>query len=143
MIDSQDELINLLRGIAKKEWIEDGFVLSGAFQFQSIRDDGFTELSINWHDDDGAVAELLGRPKDGQAQAQFPGGVAIIDRARMRFSLASHLDNNNIRCIRDTDDCDNPYHGLLLLKNDISKALKRIIVDGLCLAVNDNIIPNE
>ena len=62
-----DELYpkEFLRGISSKDYIDNGHVLYSAFQFKDTgRDDGNSEASINWLDDDDAITIALNQRKE-------------------------------------------------------------------------------
>jgi len=128
-----------LRGIANKEFIDNGHVLYSAFQFDDTgRDDGNREASINWLDDEGAITLTLNQRKDN-GKLQFTGGVARIDLnyAKMILHNFSQVGFSYERAPLEI----NKYHGNLLLDNSLSKQTKQMLMAGLALAAGTNIIP--
>lgn len=128
-----------LRGIANKDFIDNGHVLHSAFQFDDTgRADGNWEASINWLDDDGAITLALNQRKDN-GKLQFSGGVARIDLsyAKMVLHNFSQVGFSYERAPLE----NNKYHGNLLLDNSLSKQTRQMLMHGLALAAGTNIIP--
>ena len=128
-----------LRGIANKGFIENGHVLYTAFQFDDTgREDGNREASINWLDDDGAIALALNQRKEN-GKIQFSGGVARInlDYAKMILHNFSQVGFSYERAPLE----NNKFHGNLLLANSLSKQTRQMLMTGLALAAGTNIIP--
>lgn len=127
-----------LRGIANKDFIDNGHVLPTAFQFDDTgRDDGKREASINWLDDDGAIMLALNQRKEN-GKLQFTGGVARIDLdyAKMILHNFSQVSFSYERAPLE----NNKYHGNLLLDNSLSKQTRQLLMTGLALAAGTNII---
>ena len=136
-----DELYpkEFLRGISSKDYIDNGHVLYSAFQFKDTgRDDGNSEASINWLDDDDAITIALNQRKEN-GKIQFPEGVARIDLdfAKMVLHNFSQVGFSYERAPLE----NNKYHGNLLLANSLSKQTRQMLMSGLALAAGTNIIP--
>ena len=128
-----------LRGIANKDFIDNGHVLFSAFQFDDTgRVDENREASINWLDDDGAISLALNQRKEN-GKLQFTGGVARInlDYAKLILHNFSQEGFTYERAPLE----NNKYHGNLLLDNSLSKQTRQMIMTGLALAAGTNIIP--
>ena len=128
-----------LRGIANKDFIDNGHVLFSAFQFDDTgRVDENREASINWLDDDGAISLALNQRKEN-GKLQFIGGVARInlDYAKLILHNFSQEGFTYERAPLE----NNKYHGNLLLDNSLSKQTRQMIMTGLALAAGTNIIP--
>jgi hypothetical protein len=131
---------NCIRGIPNDDYLTpDGPVGSHLFHFKLENSvDGWFQTSINWEDDDSAIALTLEQKKpDGTLQ--FKAGVAIvptdeIDRLSKRPTVRGLLSYER----RPLPD--NPFHGNLLLNERTSKATMKLIAAGLALAIS-RIIP--
>ncbi len=131
----------LLRGISNKDFVQNGFVLATAFQFEDAdREDNMNEASINWLDDDEAITIALEQRKDN-GKIQFPVGLAKIDLEKLKLIL-SGFSMEDFSYERAPIE-GNKYHGNLLLNSIISKPIKQLIMNGLALAAGTNIIPQH
>lgn len=95
-------------------------------------------MSINWNDDDGALLTLLSQRKPFKDEPQFKIGYCSIQKSMMRNLFRQYIVDENFTYERRpiqkdeiNDIVENPYHGNLLLKKDVSKALKKNIQCGL------------
>jgi len=128
---------NCIRGISSfdQHMIDDDTVAPALFYFEmeQPRNGGWTEGSINWHDDDGAIGLTLNQRKpDGRIQ--FRVGAAILPRdeidhliQRSRYSGQLSYD----RCPQD----DNRYHGNLLLQIGVGQRKMKVLAAALTVGV--------
>lgn len=108
-------------------------VLAGAFVFDGQKQDGTLAQSINWMDDDDAVAHtLLQTGREGRVR--FRGGAAQLTRAALDNVAKMPMVRDLLTYERDRL-ADNPYHGNILLARDTSKPLRQNIQSALALAV--------
>ena len=129
------------RGISNSDFICNGFVLASAFQFEKeSRVDGYRELSINWNDDEAALEILLNKRKDS-GKLQFKAGVARMDLAYTKNVLKIYIDSQDFAYERREVE-GNPYHGNLLMKATVPKPLQQLIINGLALVAQNNVIKN-
>jgi hypothetical protein len=131
------------RGIAKKEFIYDGIVLTAAFQFDdAVRPDGYKELSINWNDDSHAIQVLLDQKKEN-GDYQFQAGVATLNLSAIKQALFCFLENKSFSYERKMVQ-NNPYHGNLLLRASLTKQMRMMITNSLAtLASNTHVVVND
>lgn len=126
----------LIRGIASKDYIdEDGRTSASLFQFgDTIREDGFSEASINWLDDESAIdCAMKQLKKDGSIQ--FKAGVAILPRDWIDMLMRQQTGKGVLNYERAQLE-DNPYHGNLLRKDrDIDKKIKNVIAASIAMGV--------
>ena len=133
---------SFFRGISLNDYVtKEGYVLSGAFQFDSYdsdRGDLYCELSINWNDNGGALETLLNQHKSNSEDIQFKVGYCCISLSNMKKLLRPYIDNKDFSYERrPINECiekqiqANPYHGNLLLKDTVSKAVKKSIENSL------------
>ncbi len=129
-----------IRGIANKDFIQGGYVLASAFQFDDQgRADKMLEASINWLDDDGAIAVALTQKKD-DGRLQFPGGAVKLELEKVKFVLKTFTEEQFTYERSPIEG--NHYHGNLLMSATINRQVKQLITNGLALAV-DAIIPSQ
>ena len=131
------------RGISSADAISaEGYITEAAFSFDKFdrnpRSDDYCELSINWNDDDGALLTLLSQRKPFKDEPQLKIGYCSIQKSMMRNLFRQYIVDENFTYERRpiqkdeiNDIVENPYHGNLLLKKDVSKALKKNIQCGL------------
>jgi len=127
---------NCLRGITTLDQLEEGnSVSSSAFNFSDlIRDDGWRDLSINWHDDEGAVQVLLSQKKTN-GEIQFKVGYAVIPREELDHLIKQPMVNGMLTYERHQID-NNPYHGNILVNGNLPKPTIRKLQAGLALLVS-------
>lgn len=125
-----------LRGISASEQLEEGnSVSSSAFNFSDlIREDGWRDLSINWHDDEGAVQVLLNQKK-ANGEIQFKIGYAVIPREELDHLIKQPTVNEALKYERHQIE-NNPYHGNILVRGNLSKPKIRQLQAGLALLVS-------
>lgn len=128
-----------VRGISNKDYIQNGYVLASAFQFDDQRrKDNKFEASINWLDDDGAIEIALCQRKDN-GKLQFPAGLAKLNLESVKLILKSFSEEDF--SFERAPIAGNQYHGNLLMNPSINKPIKQLITNGLALAAGTNIIP--
>ncbi len=114
---------NCIRGVPNETFIRENFIIgSDLFYFKDrdSQEDGWTDLSINWQDDDLAIEFTMNQKKDGSDELQFKAGVVIvprdeIDRIKNRYTRMNKLSYERVPLE------ENKYHGNLLLSNDMVK----------------------
>ena len=105
------------------------------FRGNSLRNDNYEEISINWYDDEGALQLLLEQKKSGDSNDyQFKSGAAIVpckslDKIRRKPQIKGLLDYER----REING--NKYHGNILLKEGTPKPLRDMIASALALSV--------
>ena len=140
-MDEKEYPKEFLRGISNKDFIQNGYVLATAFQFEDQgRVDNKTEASINWLDDDGAIIIALAQKKDN-GKLQFPAGIAKLNLENVKLVLRSFSEEEFSYERAPVEG--NQYHGNLLLKSTISRPVKQLIMNGLALAAGTSIIPQS
>lgn len=137
MIDNYPN--ELLRGIANSspEFItQEGYPTQGAFRFDPYEgssrcNDGFCELSINWVDNENAVDTLLKQINIRKGTPQFQGGYCRLEKQIINIALKTYINNEHfsyerrpIKATQENGNQGNPFHGNLLLKDDLDKAAK-------------------
>lgn len=142
-MDKEQYPESFLRGISNKDFIsKDGYVLPSAFQFDDgLRNNGKKELSINWYDcEDALVTALEQKREDGRKQ--FSVGVAKLDLVRVKIFLGAFIENNTFFYERQ-ELPENPYHGNLLIPENLSKPVRSLISSGLALVAGTNVTYQE
>jgi hypothetical protein len=132
----------LIRGISSSDYIDqEGRVSAQAFQFDDMgRDDGLLEASINWYDDEGALEKLLNQKKQGQDDVyQFKAGAAILSRAWLDDTIARPNAQGTLSYERASIE-DNPYHGNLLRKQGLSKAIYTMLSASIAMCVEHKVM---
>lgn len=132
------------RGVSSLENVtKEGYVMAGAFKFDnydgnSRGDDGFCELSINWNDNEDAKKILLEQHKPFKEEKQFKAGYCIVKRAYVDQMLKPYISKGHFSYERrpveenlSEDIQANPYHGNLLVHNDLDKNAKKNIQHSL------------
>ena len=133
----------MIRGISDPSWVSDGYASAALFQFkESNRREGFSELSINWYDDEGALDQILSQRKEKDNTIQFKGGAAILSKESVasinkipRYIGTTHFDRDELP--------DNKYHGNILISNNLHKMAKLGIQHYLAMHVEDIISPKS
>ncbi len=138
MIDNTPE--DFYRGLPSPDTVtEQGYPTESAFRFLYFgREDGYSELSINWNDDEGALEKLLSQRKPFKEEPQFKIGYCKIEKSMMKMLMKTYMDDQVFSYERRPVEADleadvesNPYHGNLLMKKDAGNALKKNIQCGL------------
>ena len=118
----------------------DGRPSGGLFQFkESAHTAGFSELSINWYDDEGALTQIFDQRKDDES-IQFKGGAALISRNNIDTIIKQSLFGADI-CYERRELDNNKYHGNILRKTNLSKQASNTISQAIAVFV-EKIIPN-
>jgi hypothetical protein len=131
----------MIRGISDPGWVSDGYASAALFQFkESNRLEGFSELSINWYDDEGALDHILNQKKE-TGNIQFKGGAAILSKESVnsinkipQYIGTTHFDRDILP--------DNRYHGNIIISSNLHKMAKLGISQYLAMHVED-IIPSK
>ena len=130
-----------IRGISSKDFIQNGLVLSSAFQFEDFRrTDNMSEASINWVDDEGAVELALNQKKDN-GKLQFSAGVTRLELETVKLFLRSIPPE--VFSYERAPLEDNVYHGNLLIDSKVNKQIRQLIMNGLALVAGTHIIPQK
>ena len=129
---------NSIKGIPNNDFIvkADGSVGSHFFHWkpEHARDDGWTEQSINWQDDESVVEFTLSQTKDN-GELQFKAGVAIVPRSEI--DRLSNLPSVQRLISYERQEYEwNPYHGNILLSSKVPKQTMRKIAASLALSVS-------
>ena len=134
----------LIRGIPNCSFVQNGLLTHEAFQFDEneSRKDGFSELSVNWMDDDNAMSFTLKQRNERKDKPAFPGGVAKLELEKIKMILACHIEASHFAYERQRLS-NNPYHGNLLLLKGLPKCLKIQVTNGLALVAGTNIYLSE
>ena len=131
----------LLRGISSKNFILEGVLTEDVFNLDPVREDGYCEISVTWYDNQEAFDVIMSQRSDRRDEIQFQGGVAELDRIEIVTKMKPHFLSENLNYERRPTD-NNQYHGNLLVKNSLSKQMKRLIKCGLATLANEKIYPN-
>lgn len=130
------------RGISSKEFISNGVVLPSAFQFDdTVREDGYKELSINWNDCDESL-EIAMNQRKPTGKLQFSVGVAKLQLSSVKQLLHTHITQGTFNYERRQVE-GNPYHGNLLVAGSAPKNVRSLISSGLALVADTNVIYQE
>ncbi len=133
---------NCIRGISNKGFLIEfaGIMHPTASIFQFKKEDekgGWIEQSINWEDDESVIQFTLAQTKDNR-KLQFEAAAIIprseIDRLNRRYNNNDVL-KDVLRYERQALE-HNRYHGNILLKANIPKRIKQLIVAGLLRAID-------
>lgn len=126
----------MIRGISSPQYIDaEGRASAELFQFESNnRNDGFTEASINWYDEEHALAHLLNQRKKGGDDFQFRVGAAIIAKVWIDDLMNKPMAKELISYERKPED-DNQYHGNLLRKDNLEKSIRTVIAASMAMCV--------
>ena len=111
----------MLRGISSKNFIVEGILTEDVFNLDPVREDGYCEISVTWYDNQEAFDVIMSQKSDRRDEMYF---------------LSKNLSYER----RPT--ANNQYHGNLLVKNSLSKQIKRLIKCGLATFANNKIYTN-
>lgn len=125
-----------LRGVRKQnDMTPEGGVASTVFlpdsRTAANRADGGQELSINWEDDTTVLDFTLQFKVAGQYQ--FPQGVVQLPRQEIDRINTLPTAKNALSYER-APLADNPYHGNLVFRSDLSKQMINMIAATIALA---------
>lgn len=127
-----------IRGIPNQTYLTDAeTVATHLFYFeddQFARDDGWTEQSVNWRDDDKAIQLIFNQEKTN-GEKQFRGGAAIVPRDELDRLAELPRVNGELSYERRAS-VDNPYHGNILLRTGFPKAIMKQIAASLALCAS-------
>lgn len=125
-----------IRGVSSPNFVDsNGRASAEIFHFtDNNRDDGFSEASINWYDDDDALTLLLQQRKDNDNQDyQFKYGAAILERSEAD-KIMKHPLYCDVFSYERSPLYDNKYHGNLLRKDtELKKQYKNMIASALAM----------
>ena len=135
---------NCIKGIPHNDFLlEGGFVRPDLFNFDSkhLREDGWIEQSINWEDNETVIEFTLKQVKrDGDIH--FKVGVALIptedlDRLKRRLLYKDKIAYERKKL------ADNPYHGNILILNELPTHVKRAISATLMTSVSHVVLRED
>lgn len=131
----------LLRGISSKNFIIGGILTEDVFSLDPVRDDGYCEISVTWFDSQDAFDTIMSQRSDKRDEIQFQAGAAELDRLEITTKMKAQFLSGNLNYER-SPTFNNKYHGNLLVKNSLSRQMKRLIKCGLATFANNKIYPN-
>lgn len=120
----------MLRGISSKNFIIEGILTEDVFNLDPVREDGYCEISVTWYDNQEAFDVIMSQKSDRRDEIQFQAGAAELDRVEIATKMKAHFLSENLSYER-RPTANNRYHGNLLVKNNLSKQMKRLIKCGL------------
>ena len=106
-----------------------------------VREDGYCEISVTWYDNQEAFDVIMSQKSDRRDEIQFQAGAAELDRVEIVTKMKVHFLSKNLSYER-RPTANNQYHGNLLVKNSLSKQIKRLIKCGLATFANNKIYTN-
>ena len=131
----------MLRGISSKNFIVEGFLTEDVFNLDPVREDGYCEISVTWYDNQEAFDVIMSQKNDRRDEIQFQAGAAELDRVEIVTKMKVLFLSKNLSYER-RPTANNQYHGNLLVKNSLSKQIKRLIKCGLATFANNKIYTN-
>jgi hypothetical protein len=127
---------NCLRGVRKQEFITpEGGVSSAVFhpdfRTSESRADGGAELSINWEDNETVLEFTINLKSNGYYQ--FAYGAVRLPRQEIDHinRFPSSMDGLSYE---RAPLPDNPYHGNIVFRQDLSKPTVKMVAAALALA---------
>jgi len=126
MMDESIEFADrFIRGITNKQFIsDDGYPLAPLYQFRfdvpEYRTDNCKEESINWHDEENALRNVMLNMKKGMDVPKFSYGAAITDKSVIETLSKNKRYKDSFSYERRKVE-GNEYHGNLLFKATASK----------------------
>lgn len=125
---------NCIKGIPNDQFLTpEGGVYTNVFEFATgHRSDGWMESSVNWQDDEHALAFTLAQTRSDGA-LQFRAGAAILSRYEIDSLIARPNIGNRVSYERQTLP-ENSYHGNILLSANTSKPTMNMIRALLAIA---------
>ena len=133
----------MIRGIPNQGFFDsDDRPTTGLFQFDSVRNDGLAELSINWYDEDASLDHIMNQRKEATDKIQFEAGAAVLFR-----SFIDMLDTRKmLEGVLSYERAllpGNSYHGNLLRNgNHNDKQFRNFVAASILLCV-DRIVLRE
>jgi len=142
------------RGLsAIDHFTSEGYLTAAAFKFDSYcaeRGDQYCELSINWNDDEGALERLLTQRKPSTDIKQFRFGYTKMSVSMLRMLFRTYIDDGKFSYERrpiladpEADIEDNPYHGNLLMDNQIGNSIRKNIQHSLATLGTSGAVINK
>ena len=125
---------NCLRGVPNDSFVRKGVIGSELFYFYSrdSRDDGWTEQSINWQDDEQTIEFTLSQLKEN-SELHFKTGVVIIRRFELDRIRDRYAHMNLLSYERQATE-ENPHHGNILLNNEmVDSPLMKQVASAIAL----------
>jgi len=114
---------NVLRGIRRDDWVQDGLVTTAAFQFDTAHlKDRWMIQSICWEDDDSVCSIMFQQKKNDEIH--FEAGIARLPRASIDYINRLYSLKGMVSYEREPLE-DNPYHGNLMLSIESNKTQRR------------------
>jgi hypothetical protein len=130
---------NCIRGVRKKDWIQEGVVSFLAFEpnyntYSSRADQGY-ETSINWEDNDKVVEFTLSQETGKYGALVLPRKLidAVNEKPRSKGCIKYERQKSK----------SNPYHGNVVFTDRQPKALVRLMAAHLAYDVIDIILPTD
>ena len=136
---SQSYPQKLLRGIPTADCLDaNGWITGQLFRIPDTkntpqRHDGFDEISINWYDNEKSMTVLMTQKKKDKDTLQFPYGVAVLSRKRLDDLIRHPNTNDDLDYERDPIIGENPYHGNILQKREITKPRRKMLEASLAM----------
>lgn len=127
----------MLRGISSFDFIQDGIITEEVFSMDPARYDGYCEISITWYENDEAFNILMMQMSERREELQFKAGAAELDRKELKRKMKNHFIASNLK-YEKRPTLNNKYHGNLLVKNSLSKRVKKLIKYGLATLADEN-----
>lgn len=129
----------LIRGISSKEFIDDeGRATIALFQFDAgKREDNNDELSVTWYDNQEALSIVINQKKQGKDEYQFKVGLAILRRSWLDETINRPNCKNALSYERRPIEGENPYHGNILRKTNLSPSVKNMLAATIAHCVED------
>lgn len=89
-------------------------------------DDGYREISVTWLDCEEAIDILKNQLNERRGTQQFQGGYCKINKTKMELILQTYADAGHFKYERRPTEATeinsaNPYHGNLLVKNELAE----------------------
>lgn len=150
MIDNTPD--EFYRGLPSQDTVtEQGYPTEAAFRFIYFdREDGYSELSINWNDDEGSLEKLLSQRKPFKEEFQFKVGYCKIQKSMMKMLMKTYMDDEVFSYERKPVEADaaadieaNKYHGNLLMKKDAGGLIKKNIQCSLATLAAGSFVKRE
>lgn len=129
------------RGISPNCLHEDGYLLPETFKIDAGREDGFGEISITWNDNDEAFNVIASQKNSRTGQVQFTEGISKIETKIFVDQMKIHIINKNVDYERRPTE-NNKYHGNILVKDDLPKAIKTMLRSQFALMAQNCILDN-
>ena len=132
-----DYPLTCIRGIPNQSFMEDDFPNAELFKKFDENPEGtddYNEISINWEDDEGALKLIMEQKKKDSDQYQFKIGGAVVSRTELdRLCKKPQVKGGLSYERREVEG--NKYHGNILLKKNVTKAMRNLIASNLALCV--------